>query len=585
MELSVILLILLPFIFSITVLKLNLRQRDIITYIYTAVLLLLGIVFFIFNDIVKFNFHHTLDIFFIIFDIVLLFYFLQQGIKNKNYLVSWFAFIQLFLYTFIMNISSSTGSVDILVDRISALMLLVINTVGSIIIVYALKYIESENFDRFKKNSFIALLFFFISVMNLVVTTNNLEMFFLAFELTTLCSYLLIRYRGDDISNENALRALWMNQIGGVAILLCIISSVIYYDTIYFDILLQSANGLFLFPLALLSIAAFVKGASLPFEKWLLGAMAAPTPVSAILHSAAMVKIAPYLILKIASSFTPLLSSFITLFGSFVFMGASLYALSKDYFKEILALSTIALLALMMSVAAFGTEEAVNICLMLMVFHAVSKALLFFQAGVLEKVYHLKYLKDINYLSSSSRSTVFFILLGFASLTLPPFGAFIGKFDSIELIVSYISISPLYIFSLLFILLGSVFLTLLYFKILTKMMPQNNNIVKQTNGIPFIYTFTSSILSIFVIIGLFVSFIYDFLSIVQLVVPSLVILLTIILFYAVDFKSAHRVKEYNCAEKDQNKIGVYYFNIDHKYQRVVFYCSIVLITVIVLVSL
>lgn len=93
-------------------------------------------------------------------------------------------------------------------------MLLVINIVGGLIIFYALKYIDSEEFSQIKKNSFIALLFFFLCVMNLIVSTNSIEVFFLCFELTTLCSYLLIRYRGDKKSKKNALRALWMNQIG-----------------------------------------------------------------------------------------------------------------------------------------------------------------------------------------------------------------------------------------------------------------------------------------------------------------------------------------------------------------------------------
>lgn len=242
-----------------------------------------------------------------------------------------------------------------------------------------------------------------------------------------------------------------------MAILISLIIGVHTYDTLYFGQLLSSANGLFLLPVTLLIIAAFIKGASLPFDKWLLGAMVAPTPVSAILHSATMVKIAPYLILKIAPAFSPLLASLVVFFGSFVFMGASILALSKDFFKEILGLSTIAFLALMMAISAIGNEEAVNIALVLIVFHALSKALLFLQAGVLEKVFHLKYLQDINHLYAKSKVTVFFIIIGFASLTLPPFGAFIGKLSSIEMIASMIKESPLYLFSLLFILMGSVF--------------------------------------------------------------------------------------------------------------------------------
>ena len=107
--------------------------------------------------------------------------------------------------------------------------------------------------------------FFFVAVMNLIVTTNNIEIFFLAFELTTLCSYLLIKYRGDVLSVTNALRALWMNQVGGVAILIALIVSASVYDTIYFDILLENVDDTFLLAIVFLAAASFCKGGQYTF--------------------------------------------------------------------------------------------------------------------------------------------------------------------------------------------------------------------------------------------------------------------------------------------------------------------------------
>jgi ech hydrogenase subunit A len=503
---------------------------------------------------------------FIFLDAVVLLYFLWQGILFKHSYVILFALVQMLLYGAVMLLSPSVVSSDILVDNISSVMYLVINIVGGIIIVFALEYIESETFTRVRKNSFIAMLFFFLAVMNFIVSTNNIEIFFLLFELTTLCSYVLIGYRGDELSKKNALQALWMNQIGGVAILMALIFSILQYDTIYFDVLITNSEPLYLLPIVFLVLAAFVKGASIPFENWLLGAMVAPTPVSAILHSATMVKIAPFLMLKLFPAMSGFVSLTVTLIGTFVFFSASLLALSKDYFKEILGLSTIALLGLMMALAAIGTPEAITACLVLIVFHAISKALLFLQAGILEKSFHLKYVDDIDGLVNRSPLVVFFIIIGFASLTLPPFGAFIAKFMAIESIAGEIHNNPLYVFALIFLALGSVFLTLLYFKVMTKLFAKEADNKSQYVKISKYYTIPSFLLLALLVIGVYISFEREFLSSLELVVPLLLITVVPLLFATLLFQKADRVKEYNCGEKDEIQLSMYYFHMPRNVQ-------------------
>jgi len=370
-----------------------------------------------------------------------------------------------------------------------------------------------------------------------------------------------------------------MNQIGGVAILFSLILSSIYLDTIYFDILIKESPSIFLLPISFLIIASFVKGASIPFNSWLLGAMVAPTPVSAILHSATMVKIAPYLVLKLSPALSPTLSLLVIFFGSFVFMAASFLALSRDFFKEILGYSTIGLLALMMAVAAFGTQEAITIALILMVFHAISKALLFLQAGVLEKVYHLKYLKDIDGLISYSKLTVFFILIGFASLTLPPFGAFIGKFATIEMFASSLQQNIFLVIPLIFILIGSVILTLLYFKVLTKML--SDVVVDEKPSIPLTYKITSFLLVIFLFIGIVISYLKGFMGDIEIIIAGVVLIVTFAMLKFSKYSYAKKVKEYNCAEKDEIILGAFYFDIDKKYHKLIFIISIVIIIAII----
>lgn len=579
-----LMLIFLPLVFAVAILFNSVRVRNIATYLFVTFLVVVSLKLFLADTSISLNFNHIVHTIFIVIDFVLMGYFFYQGIKYKDKLIGIFAIIQLLLFIVFLQFSPTIISQDILVDKVSLVMLLVVNIIGGVIIIYSLEYIQSEEFKACKKNLFISIMFFFIGVMNLIVTTNNIEIFFLAFELTTLCSYILIRYRNDELSVQNARRALWMNQIGGVAILLSLLSGVYSYDTIYFDTLIKNIDGLYLLPISLLILSAFVKGASIPFDKWLLGAMVAPTPVSAILHSATMVKIAPYLILKISPAFSPTLSLTVIFFGTFVFMSASLLALGKDFFKEILGLSTIALLAFMMAIASIGTPEAINICLILIVFHAISKALLFLQAGVLEKVYHLKYLQDIDYLMSRSKLLVFFIVVGFASLTLPPFGAFIGKFASIELVASLINTNIFYLFPLLFILIGSVFLTLLYFKVLTKLIASDNQ--ASSNGqenvsIAWTYKFTSFILIALLFFGVYISYINNFMTHLEIIIATLLIASTFGLLYILNLKNVKKVVPYNCAEKDTVILSAYYFHIADKYKIQIVYSSIFLIAVIV----
>ncbi len=570
-----ILLILAPIFFALIVLGTNVSVRNIFTIVFVTLLAVVSLMNFISFDIpIEISTPHYFHSIFVFLDFLLLMYFFWQGVVKKNSYVSLFALIQIILYAVVLILTPSLMSSDILVDKVSSIMYLVINIIGGIIIIYALKYIESEDFTRFKKNAFIALLFLFLSVMNFIVSTNNIEVFFLLFELTTLFSYILIAYRKDETSLLNALQALWMNQIGGVAILLALIVSITQYETVYFDILIKNIDTAYLLPIVLLVIAAFVKGASIPFDKWLLGAMVAPTPVSAILHSATMVKIAPYLMLKLAPAMSGFVSVTVTLIGTFVFFTASLLALSKDYFKEILGLSTIALLALMMSLAAVGTPEAIEACLVLIVFHAISKALLFFQAGILEKSFHLKYVNDINGLINHSPLVVFFILIGFASLTLPPFGVFIAKFMAIESLSNEIVKNPLYAFALVFIALGSVFLTLLYFKVVTKLFAKDVDAKARHVEISAYYTVPSAILVIFLVLGIYISFDLNLLSGAEIIVPVILIAVVPLLFATLLFKNAHRVKEYNCGEKDEIKLSMYYFHMPKYIQKAIIITAI-----------
>ncbi len=555
---AIILLLVLPLLFATLVSFLNGRVRNAVAIVGVLSLSALALLVWFDERFVSFALPYFIQYFFIGVDTVLLLFFVWVGLRTKHALVTLLAIVQLLLFVGVLWIAPHESGHDIAVDRLSAMMYLVINLVGGVIVVYALEYIETEPFTQVKKNRFVAILMLFLGIMNLAVSANSIEIFFLAFELTTLSSYLLIGYRQDEISITNSLKALWMNQIGGVMILLGILSSIMLYSTLYFDRLIANASGQMLLPIVFLIFAAFVKGAMFPFHSWLLGAMVAPTPVSAILHSATMVKIAPFLILKLAPSFSLFLSTTVALLGGFVFVVASLMALNRDFFKEILALSTVALLALMMALAALGNEKATMAAMILIFFHAISKALLFLQAGVLEKLYHAKYISDINSLVDKAPRTIFFILIGFASLMLPPFGAFVAKFMALEALSEAIVTNLLYLFVLLCLIVGGIVLAILYFKVASKLLAIDTTHNSPNEKIPLLYFIPSTLL-----VGLLVVCvwsIYEHLGAIESLL-ALVIILSLPLLSRINLTHSKPMHEYNCGEIDTFEISIYYFDL------------------------
>ncbi len=358
-------------------------------------------------------------------DVALLLFFAYVGRSQGDRRIFALALVQTVLFVIIERSGAHAEGATFLIDDAGRMMLLIINVVGGAIVYYAHADMRFEQGDA---KRFLIYLLLFIAVMNAIAISNHLMHFFWLFELTTLFSYLLIRYRLDETAKANALRALWMNQIGGVALLIAALAASLSFETLYIDALITNAGGAAVMIAVFVALAAMIKGAATPFQSWLLGAMVAPTPVSAILHSATMVKLAPFMVLKVAALLhVSFAGALISLFAMAVFVYASFLALSKTSLKEILGLSTIALLALMVSLAATGEERARDIVLMLILFHALAKALLFLVAGVLEKHFHLKDIEDMAGLIYQAPRSVGMLVFGFLSLSVPPFGLLLGK--------------------------------------------------------------------------------------------------------------------------------------------------------------
>jgi len=530
-------------------------------------------------------------------DILLLFFFGWVAYRKKSLIVGAFTLLQLGGLLYLLNGMPHTEAPQLMIDKLSAFMFLLINVISSIIAIFSLKYMEDEPCSVFRKKYFLSIIFWFIAAMNLVVSSDNLEYFFLFFELTTLASYLLISFRKDGVSEENAITALWMNQIGGMAILAAIYFIFIngMSEATFSNLLANSGIEGILLPLALICIAALIKGAQMPFSKWLLGAMVAPTPVSALLHSSTMVKIAPFVILRLSPAIKDTaVASVIIGLTAFVFLVAAIGALAQDNLKRILAHSTIALLALMMMMGALGTPVTTVAALLLMLFHGISKSMLFLNAGVLERYFHLKETSDMDRLAETGPFTGLVIVIGFMSLLLPPFGAFIGKWLSIETLGSYATEARLLgALTLVAVAGGGAILTLLYFKVMGLMINRSgekDRIDFEKTGPIFkgtMYTLLALIAAgIFglplLLSGLFAPVAADVLQVpvavgmegwsmtigsmnlpmVPLLISFLLLPATIIAAMFIRFKNVDRAKEYMCGEKVNYSFGSFYFSTD-----------------------
>ncbi len=404
-----------------------------------------------------------LDLLITLYDFGLLGYFLYQGIVRKSGLIAILATIQILFLIIVLIMMPHSQTPNIYVDSVTLMFYLIVAIVGVPIAIFATKYMD---YGEKGKHSFVAIVVWFLGVMNLAVSVNNIEWFFALFETTTLASYIMIGFRGDKEAINNSNLALWMNQIGGIAILIALMIFIKVNGVYHFSDLLKHPTIISMAALGFLSLSALVKGAQMPFHKWLLGAMVAPTPVSAILHSATMVKIAPYLILRISPIIKgTLLAKLLIIATGYVFVVAAVIALTQNNFKKILAYSTISLLGLMMLAAAVGTPIAVSASLILIIFHAFAKGFLFVEAGVLEKVFHTKYIEQMRRLIEKAPLTLMFIFFGFLNMTFVPFGTFIGKWMMIEEVSNFLQHGS-YILLILYVGAGSAFLSILYMKVL-----------------------------------------------------------------------------------------------------------------------
>jgi len=347
----------------------------------------------------------------------------------------------------------STGFLDakfsFLIDSVSAVMMVVVGIVSSVVHVYSIYYMwDDENFAKFF--SFLGL---FVFSMLVLVTSDNFLGLFIGWEGVGLCSWLLIGFWYDrEGYSWCANEAFIMNRIADLGMLLGIFLIYLNFGSLRYEVVFANAAGLepeiLTLIAALLFIGAMGKSAQFPFHTWLADAMAGPTPVSALIHAATMVTAGVYLVIRTNSIFAlaPEVSGFIVCLGAFVAVFAASMALVHNDLKKIIAYSTLSQLGYMFVAAGLG---AYWIALFHLATHAFFKALLFLGAGnVMHAMKDDLNIQNMGGLYKFMRPTAILMCVG--SLALCGFYPFAGFFSKDKILEAAWSADAYFIWALLF---------------------------------------------------------------------------------------------------------------------------------------
>jgi len=393
----------------------------------------------------SFNLSSSQDLFFTkynglisVLDFLLLGYILYLGFKFKHVLIQILTGLQILLLALVEVLHVPTQTSPFFADKLSLMMVLIVSILGSLIAIYGLHYMdvheEHLHLEKSKQSKFFFFLLLFLGAMNGLVLSNNLLWMYFFWEITTLCSFILIGHDQTEIAIKNSQQALWMNLLGGVAFVLGMLVLTLKHLPLELTSLLTlPISPLLLLALAFLCIAGFTKSAQLPFQSWLTGAMVAPTPVSALLHSSTMVNAGVYLILRLAPLYhKTLFAHYLAFIGAFTLIATSVLALSEKNGKKILAYSTIGNLGMIIACAGIGSPAAIGAGILLILFHAVSKGLLFMLMGYVEQLIGSRMIEDMRGLYDRYPLTSVLMAFGMITMFLPPFGALLSKWMIIE---------------------------------------------------------------------------------------------------------------------------------------------------------
>jgi multisubunit sodium/proton antiporter, MrpA subunit (2.A.63.1)/multisubunit sodium/proton antiporter, MrpB subunit (2.A.63.1) len=297
-------------------------------------------------------------------------------------------------------------------------MTLIVTGVGALVMLYCRWYFagKSEGLAQFS-----AVLLAFAGAMYGLVLTDDLVVLVMFWELTSVLSYLLIGYYNKRAASRRAaLQALLVTTLGGLVMLIGVVLLVVDTGTSSISTMLAEAptGAVVDAALVLILVGALSKSAIFPFHFWLPGAMAAPTPVSAYLHAAAMVKAGIYLIARLAPIFAiaPTWRPIVIGLGVFTMLLGGVQALRETDLKRILAFGTVSQLGLLTVVLGYGTRDAALAGLALLVSHALFKSALFLVVGIIDRQLSTRDIRELSGVGRQAPTTAIFAAIALASM-------------------------------------------------------------------------------------------------------------------------------------------------------------------------
>ncbi len=337
--------------------------------------------------------------------------------------------------------------ITLVLDGLSLLFVLLITGMGTLVVLYSIYYLKKRTEEI--RNFYIYLMMFMGAMLG-VVLSDNLMVLYGFWEVTSISSFLLIAFwHRREKSRYGALKSMLITVFGGLAMfagfnLLYVMTGTFSIREIIGQVDMLTSHQLFIPAMLLILLGAFTKSAQFPFHIWLPDAMEAPTPVSAYLHSATMVKAGLYLVARMSPIFAGQSEWFwiVSLTGLITLIFGSFKAIKQTDLKAMLAYSTISQLGMIMcllglgSAAAFfpGTEESIfysmatTAAIFHLINHAIFKGSLFMVVGIVDHETNTRDLRKLGGLMSLMPVTFSIALIGtFSMAGLPPFNGFLSK--------------------------------------------------------------------------------------------------------------------------------------------------------------
>lgn len=364
-------------------------------------------------------------------------------------------------------ISELSMDIDLRFDTLSAIMSVLVLGIGALVLFYCAAYFHHR--DGHTENrlpSFAAELVAFSGAMFGLIVSDNMLLLYSFWELTTVLSFLLVgHYAERATSRRAATQALLVTTAGGLAMLVGVIilgeSAGTYLLS---DLVARPPHGFAVgVALVLVLIGALSKSAIVPFHFWLPGAMAAPTPVSAYLHAAAMVKAGVYLIARMTPGFadSPCWRPVLITLGALTMLLAGWRAVREYDLKLILAFGTVSQLGFITVMVGSGGQDMMLAGLAMLCAHALFKATLFMVVGIIDHSTRTRDIRRLAWLGSRLPSLFVIASAATASMAaLPPFLGFVAKEADFESIGHSAALGQWAPVVLTTVALGSVFTTM-----------------------------------------------------------------------------------------------------------------------------